>query len=134
MPIELTVVTPEGEAFSGPVDQVVLPGSEGEFGVLELHERFLSALHHGPMEIRSADGNKLYVVSDGFAKVNAEGVVVLVDSVHAADEIDIEAVRSAHESATSELASLADEDEERRAELEDALVRASAHIEVHGRR
>ena len=133
MPIELTVVTPEGEAFSGPVDQVVLPGSEGEFGVLESHERFLSALDHGAMEIRSTDGNKLYVVSDGFAEVNAERVVVLVDSMHAAEEIDIEAVRSAHESATSELSSLGEEEEERRAELEDALLRANASIEVHAR-
>ena len=51
MSLELTIVTPEGETFSGEVEQVVLPGSEGDFGVLEGHERFLSPLNHGALEI-----------------------------------------------------------------------------------
>ncbi len=58
MPIELVVVTPEGEAFSGLVEEVVLPGVEGEFGVLEAHERFLSALDHGCIEIRTREGSR----------------------------------------------------------------------------
>ena len=48
MAISLTVVTPEGQAFHGEAEAVVLPGSEGEFGVLPGHEAFLSALRIGP--------------------------------------------------------------------------------------
>ena len=44
MPVELVIVTPQGEAYRGPVDSVVLPGTEGEFEVLENHERFLTPL------------------------------------------------------------------------------------------
>ena len=44
MALELTIVTPEGQSYDGTVDSVVLTGSEGEFGVLEGHERLLSAL------------------------------------------------------------------------------------------
>ena len=53
MGIQLTVVTPEGQPYQGEVEQVVLPGSEGDFGVLEQHERFLAALRPGVMEIRT---------------------------------------------------------------------------------
>ena len=58
MAIELVVVTPEGEALSETVQQVVLPGEAGEFGVLESHERFLTPLQLGPMEIIRDSGNE----------------------------------------------------------------------------
>jgi F-type H+-transporting ATPase subunit epsilon len=133
--IELVVVTPEGQAYSGPVDQVVLPGSEGEFGVLESHERFLAALTHGVMEVQTAEGSSFAAVSDGFADVSAGKVVVMVGSHHRADEIDVDAARDAHATAESELRELgaSDEEAERRAELEDAITRAQVHIDLHNR-
>ena len=51
MALELVVVTPEGQAFADAVDQVVLPGEAGRFGVLESHGRFLTPLVRGPMQI-----------------------------------------------------------------------------------
>ena len=54
MSIELIVVTPEGQAYEGSIQQVVLPGSEGDFGVLEQHERYLAPLRSGKMEIIGA--------------------------------------------------------------------------------
>jgi F-type H+-transporting ATPase subunit epsilon len=88
--LELVIVTPEGEAFSGPVESVVLPGAEGRFGVLERHERFLAPLQCGAAEIRSQEGTLWAAVSDGFADVSAEQVVVLVDECRRAEEIDAE--------------------------------------------
>jgi F-type H+-transporting ATPase subunit epsilon len=133
VPIELSVVTPQGPAFSGPVEEVVLPGAEGEFGVLEAHERFLSALVHGCMEIRTAQGSQLSAVSDGFAEVGPDHVVVMVDSVTPRDEIDVDAERSAQESARREL-DLRGEDDPQRADLLDALARAEARLAVARRR
>ena len=52
MPFELVIVTPHREVYRDRVDAVVLPGSEGDFGVLESHERFLSPLRVGQAEIR----------------------------------------------------------------------------------
>jgi F-type H+-transporting ATPase subunit epsilon len=136
MPIELVVVTPEGEAFAGPVEEVVLPGTEGEFGVLEMHERFLSALGHGCMEIRTGEGSRFAAVSDGFAEAGPERVIVMVDSLVEADAIDADAARAAQESVSAELDSLAagEENDIRRAELADALARANAQLEVAGKR
>ena len=47
MALQLTVVTPEGQVFDEAVEHVVLPGSEGDFGVYEQHERFLTAIRPG---------------------------------------------------------------------------------------
>ena len=63
MPIELIIVTPQGEAFHGPVDSVVLPGAAGEFEVLENHERFLSPLDIGAVEIKTAEGSSHAVIA-----------------------------------------------------------------------
>jgi len=133
MPIQLVVVTPEGEDFSGPVEEVVLPGVEGEFGVLELHERFLSALDHGCMEIRTSQGSRLAAISDGFAGVGPERVIVMVDSVVERADIDVAAARSARDEAARELESIHDDDDPRRPDLLDALARAEAQIAVAAR-
>jgi F-type H+-transporting ATPase subunit epsilon len=131
MALELVVVTPEGEAFAGTVDQVVLPGVEGEFGVLESHERFLSALEHGCMEIRTGEGSHFSAVSDGFAEVTGERVVVMVDGVVDAENIDLAEVRADQQRLSSELESLgSDADGARQADLQDALARANAQLDA----
>ena len=77
----LSVVTPEGQAYEGPADTVVLPGSEGEFGVLPGHEAFLTALRIGPMTIQQPGGETLHAcVSQGFAEVHDDHVSVMVGS------------------------------------------------------
>jgi F-type H+-transporting ATPase subunit epsilon len=78
--LELTIVTPVGEAFHGTVDAVVLPGSEGDFGVLPKHERLMTALRPGEVEIRAGSGTRRATISEGFADVSGEQVVVMVTS------------------------------------------------------
>ncbi|HEX5066275.1 MAG TPA: ATP synthase F1 subunit epsilon [Myxococcota bacterium] len=80
MPFELTIVTPQGQAFAGPVDTVVLPGSEGEFGVLPNHERLLTTLKPGEVTIKRGGETVRATISDGFAEVRGDAVTVLVES------------------------------------------------------
>ena len=80
MSLALTIVTPVGEAFQGPVESVVLPGSEGDFGVLPRHERLMTALRPGEIEIRTSSGTRRASISEGFADVSGEEVVVMVTS------------------------------------------------------
>ena len=68
MPFELSIVTPQGESYNGPVDSVVLPGSEGDFGVLPEHERFLSPLRIGAVEIVAPTEHFHAVIAEGFAE------------------------------------------------------------------
>jgi F-type H+-transporting ATPase subunit epsilon len=136
MSLELIVVTPQGEAFAETVEQVVLPGTEGDFGVLENHEKFLTALKAGTVEIRLPGGTTEWAaISDGFAQVTASQVVVLVDECFKAHEIDLEHAQHTRAEAERELAELMEkiEAEEQRAELEATMVRASAMIEAHRR-
>ena len=107
MPFELVIVTPRAEAFRGRVDSVVLPGSEGEFGVLESHERFLSPLRRGEIEIKTGGQSRFAAIESGFARVEGGSVSVLVDDCALAEEIDVERERAAADAAERALGSFA---------------------------
>ena len=135
MALDLVVVTPSGEALSEEIEQVVLPGEAGDFGVLESHERFLTPLALGPMQIIGADGTRWAALSSGFAEVDGTRVVVLVDSCSLASDIDREASESRRVEADSELAALPDTDENagERVRLAAVVAKAELEIDVAGR-
>ena len=135
MSLELVIVTPEGEAFSGTVDQVVLPGSEGDFGVLEEHERFLAPLKHGALEMRTGGKSHWAAISNGFAEVSGERVVVLADYCAHADEIDTAVVENERQIVQAEFDSLPEtaENEARRLELSEMLLHATIRMQVSDR-
>ena len=136
MALELVVVTPEGEALSEEVQQVVLPGEAGDFGVLESHERFLTPLQLGPMEIIRADGaNEWAAITSGFAEVDGTRVVVLVDSCALAKDIDRDETEDRRVDAGNALASLPDDEANlgERARLANVIARAELELEVAGR-
>ena len=128
MPFELSIVTPQGPAFEGTVDSVVLPGSEGDFGVLPSHERLLAPLRIGAVEVHKSDGSFYAAVADGFAEVDGEKVVVLVDSCECAPDVDVARAELARERSEKQVAD--ENDETRRREFEAALGRARNRLEV----
>jgi F-type H+-transporting ATPase subunit epsilon len=135
MPFELTIVTPEGEAYRGSVDRVVLPGSEGEFGVLANHERFLSPLRVGAVEILTEEGSLYAAVADGFAEVDGETVTVLVDSCELEHEIDAARADAAMAAAQKYLDKAAgNDDPDRYRHFEAALERARTRVDVSQRK
>ena len=75
MPVELSIVTPERQVFAGSVDNVVLPGAEGDFGVLENHERFLAPLRIGEARIENGGRVQWAAITDGFAQVTGAALV-----------------------------------------------------------
>jgi len=135
MAIELVVVTPAGQALSETVEQVVLPGEAGEFGVLESHERFLTPLQLGPMQIIRDSGNEWAAITSGFAEVDGTRCVVLVDSCTLASDVDQGAVEAAKAEADGALAALADDEVSagERARLEGVVARAELELEVASR-
>jgi F-type H+-transporting ATPase subunit epsilon len=134
MPIELSIVTPSGAAYRGDVDGVVLPGSEGDFGVLPEHERFLCPLRIGEVQIQTGGQIVYAAIGDGFAEVSAHHVAVLVDSCELATNIDQARAELSLQRAEQGLATLARDDEAARAsELEAAIERARNRLAVLGR-
>jgi len=115
---------------------VVLPGSEGEFGVLERHERYLAPLQPGAVEIRQGTGSEWAALSNGFADVSAERVVVLADVCALAEDIDVAVSEKEKRAAESELAELPQDAEHdaRRKVLQDNVQHHSARIEVANKR
>lgn len=135
MALELVVVTPEGEAFSEAVQQVVLPGEAGRFGVLESHERFLTPLVRGPMQILKSGGTTEWAaISSGFAEVDGQKVVVLVDGCALSGEIDRSASENRRAEAARQLALLADtaENAGERLRLAEVVAKAELEVEVAG--
>ena len=131
MSIDLTIVTPQGIVYQGPVENVVLPGAEGEFGVLENHERFLSPLKTGEVEIKTQEGSTFAAIVQGFADVDGDEVTVLVESCEVAGEIDVARAELARERASQGLGQLdQDEDSGRFDEFEAALERAENRLAV----
>ncbi|MCV6607610.1 MAG: ATP synthase F1 subunit epsilon [Campylobacterales bacterium] len=78
--LNIEIVTPEGVIFSGAVEQVTLPGAEGEFGVLPGHSSVVSLLTAGIIDIHKEDGKVENVAIDsGYAEVSSTGVTILAE-------------------------------------------------------
>jgi F-type H+-transporting ATPase subunit epsilon len=82
------LVSPEKLLFSGEVEQVDVPGAEGDFGVLANHAPFVATLRPGILTVHAASGEKKIVVLGGFAEVSAEGLTILADVAETVADID----------------------------------------------
>jgi F-type H+-transporting ATPase subunit epsilon len=82
------LVSPEKVVFSGEVDQVDVPGSEGDFGVLAGHAPLVSTLRPGILTVMSGGDRMQVLVVGGFAEVNPDGLTVLADTAMRLDEVD----------------------------------------------
>jgi F-type H+-transporting ATPase subunit epsilon len=99
MPILLEIVTPERLAYSDTVDSVVLPGSEGELGVLPHHTPLVSMLGVGELRIRKAGLEESFAIVGGFLQVRPDKVVVMAETADLASEIDLERAHEARREA-----------------------------------
>ena len=89
MPLHVQVVTQEGLLFEDEaVDMVVLPGSEGEMGVLPHHAALLSTLNYGELRIRKGGAEESFIVYGGVVEVRPDRVIVLADTAVSSYELD----------------------------------------------
>jgi F-type H+-transporting ATPase subunit epsilon len=82
------LVSPEKLLFTGDVEQVDVPGAEGDFGVLAGHAPFVSTLRPGILTVHAASGEQKIVVLGGFAEVSADGLTVLAEVAENVEDID----------------------------------------------
>ncbi len=83
------VVTPERKVLSTTVDEVILPGEMGYFGVLPGHTPFLTSLSIGEAMYRAGDRKRFLALNQGFVEVLPEKVIVIAETAEMAEEIDI---------------------------------------------
>ncbi|OLB57321.1 MAG: F0F1 ATP synthase subunit epsilon [Nitrospirae bacterium] len=91
----LEVVTPDHLLLSQQVDEVIAPGTEGEFGVLPGHAHFLSTLTIGDLRYRVGEVTSHMSVLWGFAQVTPTRVTILAEIAEKAEDIDIERAEAA---------------------------------------
>jgi F-type H+-transporting ATPase subunit epsilon len=82
------LVSPEKIAFSGEVDQVDVPGLEGDFGVLAGHAPFVAAVRPGILTVRTGSTSEKIIVLGGLAEVSEKGLTVLAEVATSLDELD----------------------------------------------
>ncbi|MEE9272962.1 MAG: ATP synthase F1 subunit epsilon [Robiginitomaculum sp.] len=75
--LQFSLVSPEAELFSGPVDQVDVPGTEGDFGVFAEHAPFMAAISTGVITVFNDRVETKYMVQGGFADVTPDGLTIL---------------------------------------------------------
>ncbi|MBA2614339.1 MAG: ATP synthase F1 subunit epsilon [Actinobacteria bacterium] len=130
----LSVVTPEGAAYEGEAERLVVPGASGEIGVLARHAPLVAMLKAGEIRIRSGGEWQSFAAGPGYFKVQRDRAIVLVDDAVRAEEIDVEQARREVEEARA-LLERAESGEEGvdRWQAEQRLRHAENKIAVSGR-
>jgi F-type H+-transporting ATPase subunit epsilon len=88
MALHFELVSPEKLLFSGEVEQVDVPGLEGDFGVLEGHAPLVATLRPGILTVHAAGGTEQIIVLGGFVEVSDKGLTVVADIAESAEEFD----------------------------------------------
>ena len=130
--IHLTVVTRERKIVDATVDEVILPASDGELGVLPGHTPLLATLRIGPLRYRSGPRIDRLVISWGFAEVLPDRVIVLAERGFLPTEIDRAEAERERVAAEREMADLSSHDPEFarvEARLEESIAMLSIHRE-----
>ena len=132
MTIQVEIVTPSQQLFSGDVQMITMPGVEGEMGVLGGHAPLLTTLNIGEIALHRADGETEYIaVSGGVVEVRPDKVIVLARSAERAEEIDIARAEAAMQSAEEALRT---RDPEERRPVEVAYRLSQLRLKVARRR
>ncbi|MFA5072900.1 MAG: F0F1 ATP synthase subunit epsilon [Nitrospirota bacterium] len=127
--ILLEIVSPSRLVIrSDQVDEVIAPGSEGEFGVLPGHMPFLTTLKMGILSYREGEKWSHLAVEWGYAEVGANRVIILAEGADKASEINITEAREMKERAEKTIAEKRDEKDVERARIE--LLKALIRIQV----
>ena len=100
----LEIVTPEKTVYSGQVNSLQAPGSEGSFGIMAGHMPLLTSLQIGALSFAEEGGGEARMaVSGGFAEVGRERVTILAETAERAEEIDVERAQSSRQRAEERL-------------------------------
>ena len=131
---DLSVVTPDGAAFEGEAEMVIVPGAAGEIGVLARHAPLVAMLKAGEIRLKANGEWQVFAAGPGYFKVHQDRAIVLVDDAVRAEEIDVEAARREADEARGllERADAGEEDVDRW-RVEQQLRHAENKIAVAGR-
>lgn len=130
MPIRCEIVSQDRMVFQGEADMVVLPGVEGEMGILPRHAPLLTTLRYGLIRVKRGDREEVFTVAGGVAEVQPEIVTVLADAAENVAEIDVARAEAARKRAADLLAQGLPPDSDAYLKAETALRRSNLRLEA----
>lgn len=130
MPIRCEIVSQDRMVYEGDVDIVVLPGTEGEMGILPHHAPLLTTLKFGLIKVRTKNEEQVFTVAGGVAEIQPAIVTVLADAAENVHEIDVARAETARRRAEEALASVKPEDVDAYLALEAALRRSNLRLDA----
>ena len=134
---DISLVTPDGPAFEGEAEMIIVPGAAGEIGVLARHAPLIATLKAGSTRVylnRDTNDVREYATGPGFFKVEQDRAIALVDDAVLANEIDDARARAQLETAQKELERVErGESNADRWQLEQRVKHAENQLSVSGR-
>ena len=134
MPFQLDIVTPEKTIFSDSVDDVYLPGSEGEMGILAMHSALVAPLQPGELRYLKDGKVEELAVGEGFVEVTGDKVSVLIDHAIGEDAIDEHQVEEAMKRAKNALDGVVGDDPEEMQALMMSIAKSEAMLKLKRKR
>ncbi len=126
--LQLSIVTPEKLIVADDAEQVNIPGTEGDLGILFDHAPILTTMRAGTLSYQKGNEIIAMVVSGGYAEVTANRVTILAETVEFKDEIDLERAEAARKKAEETL-SRSDLGHDEFEDAQKELFRAIARLE-----
>jgi F-type H+-transporting ATPase subunit epsilon len=130
--LRLQIVTPKGTAYSDDVEMVIVPGVEGQFGVLPHHLRLMTQMIPGELLVRKKGKDSYVAVGGGLVEVTGKRVLIATDMAIAAENVDEAKAEEARQRAAARLREKISSQEV--ASVNAALARSLAQLKVKRRR
>ena len=131
---DVSLVTPEGPAFEGEAEMLIVPGAAGEIGVLARHAPLVAMLKAGSTRVHTGSEVLEFATGPGFFKVETDRALALVDDAVRADDVDSERANRQLEEARAELEKVErGESDADRWQLQQRIRHAENQLSVSGR-
>jgi F-type H+-transporting ATPase subunit epsilon len=133
MALTLKVITPDSTVWDDKVEEIVLPSTTGQLGILSGHAPLITALDVGVMRVRPSKEWKAIALMGGFAEVENDEIKVLVNGAEMGESINKETARSEYEKAQSRLQEVEKiEDRQQKIQAERSFKKARARFQASG--
>ena len=130
MPIRCEIVSQDRMVYQGDADMVILPGTEGEMGILPNHAPLLTTLKYGIIGVRLQGREEFFTVAGGIAEIQPEVVTILADAAENVEEIDVARAEAARKSAEEMLAKGVPADTDAYLKIEAALRKSNLRLDA----
>jgi F-type H+-transporting ATPase subunit epsilon len=133
MALTVRVIAPDKTVWDSPAEEVILPSTTGQLGILSGHAPLLTALETGVMRVRSTKDWVAIALMGGFAEIESNEVTILVNGAERGDKIDRAQAQAAYSEAQARVAK-ADQSDSRQEKIQASqdLKRSRARLQASG--